>query len=53
MVTLKNDIQAIFDHEFVSLYLEDTEPNCMLYSQEGIKFRIHKEVLYLTKLIEL
>ena len=51
MVILKNDTQPIYNHDFLSLYLKDKEPDCTLYSQEGIKFSIHKEVLYPAKLI--
>ena len=51
MVILKNDLQTVFNHDFVSLYLKGKEPNCTLYSQEGMKFSIHKEVLYPAKLI--
>ena len=52
MVILKNDLQTVFNHDFVSLYLKGKEPNCTLYSQEGVKFSIHKEILYQSKLMK-
>ena len=52
MITLKNDEQ-LFEHDtFMESYLKKEEPDCILYSKEGIKFNIHKEILYQTKLMK-
>ena len=52
MVILKNDTEILFNHEFVNSYLKCKEPDCDIYSSEGIKFSIHKEVLYSAKLMK-
>lgn len=50
MVILKNNTQS-FDHNSLELYLKSKETDCFLYSREGVKFKIHKEILYYTKLM--
>ena len=39
----------MFDHsDFIESFLQNKEPDCILFSKEGIKFDIHKELLYQT-----
>ena len=52
MVILKNVKKIFFDHEFIGSYLKDKEPDCDLYSKEGFKFSIHKEMIYPTILMK-
>ena len=52
MVILKNDKET-FDHaDFVDLLYKNKKTDCILYSKEGIRFAIHKEILYQTKLMK-
>ena len=50
MVRLKNDDQLFENGAFMQSFLKDKEPDCILYSKDGIKFNIHKEILYQSKL---
>ena len=52
MITLKNDEQIFEAETFLELYLKKKEPDCILYSKEGVKFNVHKEILYQTKLMK-
>ena len=52
MITLKNN-EEFFEHDtFMESYLKKEEPDCVLYSKEGIKFNVHKEILYQTTLMK-
>ena len=52
MVILKNDKET-FDHgDFVETLYKNKKTDCILYSKEGMKFEIHKEILYQTKLMK-
>ena len=51
-VRLKNQTK-FFEHDtFMELFLKSKEPDCVLYSKEGVKFNIHKEILYQSKLMK-
>ena len=52
MITLKNDEQIFEAETFLELYLKKKEPDCILYSKEGVKFNVHKEILYQTELMK-
>ena len=45
MVFLKNSKQTFEQHTFIESF-QNKEPDCTLYSKEGFKFRIHKEILF-------
>ena len=49
MVKLKNYEQSSIHDTFMESFLKNKETDCIFYSQEGLKFNIHKEVLYQTK----
>ena len=52
MITLKNN-EELFEHDtFMESYLKKEEPDCILYSQDGKQFNIHKEILYQTQLMK-
>ena len=52
MVFLRSDVQT-FDHqEFIESFLQNKEPDCILYSREGTKFDIHKEILLQSQLMK-
>ena len=46
MVFLRNDVETFNHHDFIDSFLQNKEPDCILYSNEGIKFDIHKEILF-------
>ena len=52
MITLKNDEQLFVQDTFLELYLKKEQPDCSIFSKEGTKFNIHKELLYQTKLMK-
>ena len=33
-------------HDFIDSFLQNREPDCFLYSNDGMKFDIHKEIFY-------
>ena len=33
-------------HDFIDYFLQNREPDCFLYSNDGMKFDIHKEIFY-------
>ena len=46
---LINDAK-FFEHEsFTESFLKHREADCILYSEEGTRFNIHKEIFYQTK----
>ena len=43
----------IFEHDtFMESFLKNVDTDCIVYSEEGVKFNIHKEILYQTKLMK-
>ena len=46
---LKNSFQIFGYTASLGSFLKNEEANCILYSKEGIKFDIHKEILYQTE----
>ena len=48
MVLFKNDLQSLDYQELVKSSLMNKDPNCALYSKEGKRFSVHKEILYQT-----
>ena len=52
MVNLKNQ-EELFGHEnFMESFLKNKDTDCILYSKEGVRFNIHKEILFQTKLMQ-
>ena len=52
MVRLKNE-EEIFEHDsLIQSFLRNKESNCILYSKEGVKFNVHKEILLQSKLMQ-
>ena len=49
MVILKSQSQIFQSHDFVESFLKSEEPDCTLYSEEGMKYNIHKEIFYQTQ----
>ena len=49
MVKLRNNIKIFENESSLESFLTKYEANCALYSKEGIKFDIHKEIMYQTK----
>ena len=45
-VTLSNTELLFQDVTFLDTFIKNEETDCILYSKEGIKFNIHKEILY-------
>ena len=52
MVKLKNDEQLFGHDKFIESFLKNEAANCILYSKEGVKFNVHREILYQTKLMQ-
>ena len=50
MVIMKSDV-SIFNDNFFGPYFKDKDPDCNLYSIEGTRIGIHKELLYPSKLM--
>ena len=44
-----NDVQLSYNLDFMKSFFENREPDCILYSLEGTKFDVHKEILYHSK----
>ena len=52
MVNLKN-LGPFFDHDtFLESFLTNEKTDCILYSKDGIKFNIHKEILFQSNLMQ-
>ena len=51
MVMLKDVTQNFAQSDNLKSFFNDKEPNCILYSEEGIEFKIHKEILSQTKFL--
>ena len=41
--------QSSYHLDFMKSFFENKEPDCILYSLEGTKFDVHKEILYHSK----
>ena len=53
MVLLQQKHDRFFeDGNGIELFLKNKESDCILYSTEGVKFNIHKEILYQTKFLQ-
>ena len=48
-LTFKDQSTTIED--YLDVYLKNKSPDCILYSQEGSKFRIHKEIFSQTNFL--
>ena len=46
MVCFTRTTQVYKHHDFIDLFLQNREPDCFLYSNDGMKFDIHKEIFY-------
>ena len=51
MVVLKNTDQTFQDDNFMESFLINEDADCVLYSSDGKKFNIHKEIFYQTRLM--
>ena len=52
MVKLTNDDENLaIDKDFVASYFKTKSTNCIIYSEDGDEFKIHKEVLSQTKVM--
>ena len=54
MFLLKNEVPIFTHHDFKDwnwLFLNNKETDCILYSEDGHEFRIHKEILSQTEKI--
>ena len=49
MCHLKNTNPISLERDYLNLYLKTKPSNCLLYSEDGAKFEIHKELLGQTK----
>ena len=52
MVTLKNSMPVFQEDSYMETFFKNEGTDCILYSSEGVKFNIHKELLYQTKLMK-
>ena len=52
MVILKNVNQYFKYNDFLESFLKNKEHDCTLYSSEGMKFSVHKEIFLQSKLIQ-
>ena len=52
MVYLRNNIQTFDHHEFIESFLQNRKTDCILYSREGTKYDVHKEILFPTILMK-
>ena len=46
MVCFIRTAEAYGHHDFIDSFLQNREPDCFLYSNDGMKFDIHKEIFY-------
>ena len=51
MVSLKNETHNSNLEDYLDTYLKDKSRDCILYSEDGSKFSIHKEVLSQTSFL--
>ena len=52
MVKLTNDDENLaIDKDFVASYFKTKSANCIMHSEDGNEFKVHKEVLSQTKLM--
>ena len=52
MVLLKQYARFFEDDTSIESYLKNKETDCVLYSNNGVEFNIHKEILYQTKFMQ-
>ena len=52
MVYLRNNIPTFDHHEFIESFLQNRKTDCILYSREGTKYDVHKEILFPTILMK-
>ena len=53
MVKLVNEIPLFaMDQEFMNLFYKKKPTDCILYSEDGIQFKIHREILSQTELMQ-
>ena len=52
MVLLEQYAGIFEDYTNIESYLKSKETDCILYSNNGVEFNIHKEVLYQTKFMQ-
>ena len=52
MVLMKSDIQVFGNEDLQESFFRLKEADCVLYSQEGTKFKIHKEILCQTRFLQ-
>ena len=53
MVVLRNHLPQIFENDDLQeSFFKFKEADCVLYSQEGTKFKIHKEILSQTRFMQ-
>ena len=52
MVILKNDEDMVEYDTFMESFLKNEETDCTLYSKEGVKFNVHKEIFFQSKLMQ-
>ena len=52
MVLLQQKHGRFLEDTNIELFFKSEESDCVLYSTEGVKFNIHKEILYQTKFLQ-
>jgi hypothetical protein len=52
MVLLKQYPRFFEEDTNMESFLKNDETDCILYSKNGVKFNIHKEILYQTKFMQ-
>ena len=52
MVLLEQYIEIFEDDTYIESYFKKKETDCIVYSNNGVEFNIHKEVLYQTKFMQ-
>ena len=52
MVILKNDEEMVEYDTFMESFLKNEETECALYSKEGVRFNVHKEIFFQSKLMQ-
>ena len=52
MPKISNDDESpAIDNEFLHSYFKQKPADCTIYSENGVEFRVHKEILSQTKLM--
>ena len=51
MVSLKNETQNSILEDYLDTYLTEKSRDCILYSEDGSKFSVHKEVFSQTSFL--